>query len=110
MIDKQAEKPPDSTRLSQHILPSAGTMVGVCTTLVGLVKIVEAQIGVSHADEAAALTAIVFLISATASYLSMRVGGDSSLSSRLERAADICFLIGLLCLCAISVLFAYETI
>ena len=31
-------------------------MIGVCTTLVGLVKIAEAQIGPSHVDEAVSLT------------------------------------------------------
>ena len=29
--------------LSRHILPNSGTMVGVCTTLIGLVKIAEAS-------------------------------------------------------------------
>lgn len=96
--------------LSRHILPTAGTMVGVCTTLIGLVKIVEARIGPSHVDEAAALTAILFLVSAIASYLSIRLGAGSDLEARLERGADICFVLGLVSLSIISVLFAYETI
>jgi hypothetical protein len=96
--------------LSRHILPNAGTMVGVCTTLIGLVKIAEGWIGPSHVDEAAALTAILFLVSAIASYLSIRLGDASDLSVRLERCADICFVIGLVGLTLIAVLFAYETI
>lgn len=96
--------------LSQHILPAAGTMIGVCTTLVGLVKIAEAQIGPSHVDEAVSLTAILFLVSAAASYLSMRLDDDRPLALRLERVADICFVIGLLGLSTITLLFAYETI
>ena len=34
----RAGRDPD---LSRHILPSAATMVGICTTLIGLVKIIE---------------------------------------------------------------------
>ncbi len=96
--------------LSRHILPSAGTMIGVCTTLVGLVKIAEADIGPSHVDEAVSLTAILFLASAVASYLSMRLFHEGPLALRLERIADISFVIGLLGLSTITLLFAYETI
>ncbi|MFE1601310.1 hypothetical protein [Methylobacterium sp. ID0610] len=96
--------------LSQHILPSAATMIGVCTTLIGLVKIIEERIGPSHVDEYAALTALLFLGSSMASYLSMRWSGEERLSARLEGAADICFLIGLPSLSVISVLFAYEAV
>lgn len=96
--------------LSRHILPNAGTMVGVCTTLIGLVKIVESRIGPSHVDEAAALTAILFLASAIASYLSIRLEAESDLALRLERCADISFVLGLISLSVIAILFAYETI
>ena len=96
--------------LARHILPNAGTMVGVCTTLIGLVKIAEGWIGPSHVDEAAALTAILFLVSAIASYLSIRLGNGGDLPVSLERCADICFVIGLIGLTLIAVLFAYETI
>ena len=96
--------------LSRHILSNAGTMVGVCTTLIGLVKIYETRVGPRRVDEYAALAAILFLASAAASYLSLRLSADSALALRLERSADICFLVGLAGLCAIAVLFAYETI
>lgn len=96
--------------LSQHILPAAGTMIGVCTTLVGLVKIAEAQTGPTHVDEAVSLTAILFLASAVASYLSMRLDDDRPLALRLERVADVCFIIGLFSLSTITIFFAYETI
>jgi len=96
--------------LSQHILPSAATMIGVCTTLIGLVKIVEAQSGPSHVDECAALNAALFLVSAAASYFSMRMPSGSEGAAKLEVTADICFVLGLLCLCLIATLFAYETI
>jgi hypothetical protein len=38
-------------RLSHHILPNASTMLGVCPTGIGLVKIAEAYLGPSRVDE-----------------------------------------------------------
>ncbi|GEP11218.1 hypothetical protein MGN01_30630 [Methylobacterium gnaphalii] len=82
----------------------------MCTTFIGLVKIVEARTGPSHVDEGAALTALVFLASAGSSYLSMRWPTEGRLSTKLEAAADICFVLGLISLSVISVLFAYEVL
>jgi len=113
-VSEPTDPPPKkhlfSSGLSQHILPTAGTMIGVCTTLVGLVKIIEARIGPSHVDEYAALTALVFLLSAALSYLSMRLPAGSKNATKLETIADIFFMLGFISLCLISTLFAYETI
>ena len=110
MAERRTTRGSEGEALSHHILPSAGTMVGVCTTLIGLVKIVEGRAGPSHVDEAAALTAILFLVGAIASYLSIRLDVGSGRAVRLERCADICFVLGLVSLTSIAVLFAYETI
>ncbi|ACL58173.1 conserved hypothetical protein [Methylobacterium nodulans ORS 2060] len=85
-------------------------MVGICATVIGLVKILEERIGPSHVDEYAGLAALLFLASALASYLSMRRTTGIGLSARLERVADLCFVLGLVSLSLIAVLFAYETI
>jgi hypothetical protein len=97
---------PGTTR--QHILPTAGTMLGICTTLIGLVKILEGRLGASHVDEVGGLVGAVFLFSALASYAAIRTEGRASLSRQFERVADACFLVGLLSLTLLSVLFAYE--
>jgi hypothetical protein len=110
MAERQSKRSSGDEGLSRHILPTAGTMVGVCTTLIGLVKILEARIGPSRVDEYAALTAILFLIGAVASYLSIRLASENELAIRLERCADICFVLGLGSLSVIAILFAYETI
>jgi hypothetical protein len=96
--------------LSQHILPSSGTMVGVCVTLIGLVKIAEGRIGPSQVDEYVALTALLFLASAVASYVSIRHPEHPRLSTRCERIADQCFLVGLISVTLIALFFAYEVI
>lgn len=84
-------------------------MVGVCTTLIGLVKVAEVGRGPSIVDKCYGITALVFLVSAFTSYISMRSGEESS-AALLERIADWCFIVGLIGLATISLLFAYETI
>lgn len=95
--------------LAQHILPAAGTMLGICTTLIGLVKVLEGRIGSSHVDEYGGLLAIIFLASALASYASLRVGGAVA-SRTCERLADLFFVAGLIGLALVSLFFAYEFI
>lgn len=97
-------------RLSLQILPNASTMIGICVTAIGLVKIIEGHIGPSHVDEYAALTAVMFLISAAFSYASLRLDPESRSAIRLERVADFAFMVGLVALTVISILFAYEVI
>jgi hypothetical protein len=85
-------------------------MIGVCTTLIGLVKIATAKHGMSHVDEYAALVAVTFLVSAMASYLPIRWSDRARLSARIERMADVIFLCGLIGITLVATLFAYEVI
>ena len=96
--------------LSKHILPSSGTMIGVCATLIGLVKLAEPHIGASRVDEYAALASLLFLASAIASYISIRHPDRARLSERCEIAADQCFLAGLIGIAGITLFFAYQVI
>jgi hypothetical protein len=96
--------------LSRHILPSAATMIGVCATLIGLVKVVELRIGPSHADEYAAMALLIFMVSAVASYVSIRRPGASAWGRRCERLADQCFMLGLVAITLVSIFFAYEIV
>ena len=43
-------------------------MIGVCTTLIGLVKVAKGHMGPSRVDEYAGLAALLFLVSACAVY------------------------------------------
>lgn len=109
MTDRSAPTA-EKRALAHHILPTSGTMIGICTTLIGLVKIIEARIGPSRVDEYAALTSLLFMASAVCSYLSIRHGNATALSRRLETVADQCFLTGLVCIVTIGLFFAYEVI
>ncbi len=101
---------PHDIALSRHILPASGTLVGVCATLIGLVKIVEARIGPSRVDEYAALTSLLFLASALTSYISIRHSDRPILSARCEKLADLLFIVGLVSISIVSLFFAYEVI
>ncbi len=85
-------------------------MIGICTTLIGLVKIIDDRIGSSHVDEYGGLTAMLFLVSALASYFAIRHSDRAGLSAWCERVADLSFVAGLVSLALIALLFAYEVI
>ena len=99
-----------SESLASHILPVSGTMIGVCATLIGLVKLADAGHGSSHVDEYAAMAAVTFLASALTSYLSIRFSDRTRLSCQIERMADVIFLFGLTGITLVATLFAYEVI
>ena len=97
-------------RLASHILPNAATMIGVCVTAVGLVKIAERHIGPSNVDIYFSLAAVIFLGSAFLSYITVRSKSQTPGVALIERIADVLFMAGLLALTLIATLFAYEVI
>ncbi len=77
--------------LSEHILPSSATMVGVCITALSIVKLAKftgLAVWLSHL---LALCSVIFLVSSMFSYTAMRHRGNA----RMERLADVTFLGGL---------------
>ncbi|MCR0980822.1 hypothetical protein [Roseomonas populi] len=102
--------PPEDLKVARQILPSAGTMIGICTTLVGLVKLLESQVGGdSRADEVGGLVSVIFLASVILSYSAIRlVQMRPRLSHWLERMADLLFVLGLLGIAGLTLLFAYD--
>ena len=96
--------------LSPHLLSTSMHMIGVCTTLIGLVKIAKTQIGPSHVDHYAGIAALVFLLSAGTAYLSIHYAHRARVSQKLEWIADLGFICGLGGISAIAVFFAYEVI
>ena len=96
----------DRSDVSQHILPTAATMVGVCATVIGIVRLVETNSAISTIiDEILAIDAVVFLGSTLLSYAALRDEGDTP---RVERVADWLFLGGLGILVVACFMLAWE--
>jgi hypothetical protein len=79
-------------KLSNHILPTSATMVGVCMTVIGIIALTKrAGLG-TYVDELLACDSAIFLLSVASSYLSIR---SPRLAARLESVSDALFLLGL---------------
>ncbi len=86
---RRSDEPSD---LSSHILPTSATMVGVCMTVLSIGRIAHAgQLG-AFIERMLAIDAVMFLISAVLSFVSIRVARRNA---RLERWAEELFLLGL---------------
>ena len=97
--------------LARHILPSSATMVGVCLTAISLVKLLENKNGEASAvDEYLALNSVIFLFCAGLSYFSLRPYARPQWAERMEKLADVLFIVGLSVMVVITTLFAYEGI
>jgi hypothetical protein len=92
--------------LSQHILTTSAQLVGVCLTVISLVKILHIGRVGTLLDKMLAIDAVLFTLSTTLSYASMRRKD----SAQLERYADHIFMLGLLELGGCAVLLALELI
>jgi hypothetical protein len=89
------ERPPLEEDVSIHILSVSAAMVGVCLTVIGLIRIVI-TLGTfeTMADNLLAVASLIFLISCFCSYWALRTRGTCRMH-RLERIADTLFLFGL---------------
>ena len=96
----------ERSALSQHILPTSAQLVGVCITVISLVKVLHIGQAGSVLDRLLAIDTLLFTISAALSYSSMR--GAKSVS--LERYADQFFMLGLLELGSCAMLLSFEII
>jgi hypothetical protein len=93
-------------RITHHILPTSATMVGVCITVISIVKLTEISRHFSSViDDIMAFDSLAFTVSAFLSYLSMKI---SPFSDVLERYADWLFMMGLLLMVVASFALAME--
>ena len=90
--------------ISIHIFTVSSAMVGVCLTVIGLIRVVI-TLGTADtlADDCLAMNALLFLISCLLSYWALRSRGWRRMH-RLERLADGIFIfamIGMVVVCAL---------
>jgi hypothetical protein len=104
------EKP--STRLEEsisvHIFSVSAAMVGVCLTVIGIIRIViKARNATTLADDFLALDSLLFLISCILAYGAMKKRG-TDMMAKLERMADTIFIVALIFMVVICGLIAFE--
>jgi hypothetical protein len=104
------EKPPLEEDISIHILSVSAAMVGVCLTVIGLIRIVI-TLGTydTIADDLLAVASLIFLVSCFCSYWALRTRGTRRMH-RLERIADASFLFGLLIMVVVCGVIAFAII
>ena len=91
-----------------HTFTVSSAMVGVCLTVIGLVRVVI-TVGKADtvADDLLAADALLFLLSCLLSYVALRSRGFRRMH-RIERAADATFLLAMLLMVAICGFLTYA--
>ena len=104
--ERVANQPPRAG-LSAHILPTSATMIGVCMTVLSIGHLGAGSEWHMLIDKVLAVDALVFLVSALLSFISMR-SSRSGLS--YESRAELVFIAGLgvLALGAVALAFAIK--
>lgn len=91
-----------------HIFTVSSAMVGVCLTVIGLVRVVI-TLGKADtiADDLLAADALLFLVACFLSYAALRSRGARRMH-RLERMADGVFILAMLVMVAICAFLTYA--
>ncbi|GAB6141747.1 hypothetical protein JCM14076_24760 [Methylosoma difficile] len=96
-----------SNNLTHHILPNSATMVGVCIMVISIVKSQPSDMVSYMIDKALAIDSVLFMSSAVLSFLSIRIEKSTS---RLERWAEMIFIVALVSMTLIAVVFSFEVV
>lgn len=91
-----------------HIFSVSSAMVGVCLTVIGLIRVVI-TLGTADtlADDFLAADALLFLISCLLSYWALRSRGLGRMH-QLERIADVTFIIAMIGMVVVCALITYT--
>ncbi|MGB9476110.1 MAG: hypothetical protein WCE87_13675 [Candidatus Udaeobacter sp.] len=91
-----------------HIFTVSSAMVGVCLTVIGLIRVVI-TLGTADtlADDFLAADALLFLISCLLSYWALRSRGLRRMH-RLEKIADVIFIIAMIGMVVVCALITYT--
>lgn len=94
--------------ISIHIFTVSATMLGVCVTLIGLLRVVIVISKVDFvADELLAANAILFLTSCLSSYFALRTRRKRRMH-RLERFADSIFILAMCLMVVVGVIITFA--
>jgi hypothetical protein len=105
------ESPPDKRLeddIAIHILSVSAGMVGVCLTVIGVIRVViTLRKADTFADDLLALDAILFLVAALSAYWALRTRSAQRMY-RLERFADVVFLAALVLMVVVCAFIVYN--
>jgi len=91
-----------------HIFTASAALVGVCLTVIGLIRVVIATMKVDTiADDLLAADALLFLASCLLAYWALRTRSAQRMY-RVERAADAIFIVGLLLMTVVCGVITYA--
>lgn len=107
-MQSKPEKKTLEDDISIHIFTASAALVGVCLTVIGLIRVVIATINVDTiADNLLAVDALLFLASCLLAYWALRTRRAQRMY-RVERLADAVFIAGLLLMTAVCGIIAYA--
>lgn len=92
--------------LARHILPTSATMVGVCMTVISIIKLLHLGRAGTWIDKLLAIDSLIFLASAMFSYISLR----KESMALFESYADASFMLGLTGMASCAFLLAFELV
>jgi uncharacterized membrane protein SirB2 len=95
-----------SQEKSPHILNTSSNLLGFCLIVLTSIKISKTG-GATIIDDITGITAILLVISCILSFLSMRSKKELR-SERMESAADIVFLVALICMALTIILVSFN--
>jgi uncharacterized membrane protein len=91
-----------------HIFTVSAAMVGVCLTVIGIIRIViTIRNADTFADDLLALDAVLFLISCLCSYFALRTRSIRRMHN-VERFADVVFVVALIVMVIVCVVITYA--
>ena len=111
-LEWSESSPEHKTKLEEdiciHIFTVSSAMVGVCLTVIGLVRVVI-TLGKADtlADDLLAGDAMLFLVACLLSYAALRSRGLRRMH-RMERSADIVFIVAMIVMTAICTFITYA--
>jgi uncharacterized membrane protein len=103
---------PQKTQLEEdicvHIFTVSAAMVGVCLTVIGIIRIViTIRNADTFADDLLALDAVLFLVSCFCSYFALRTRNVRRMH-HVERFADVVFMVALIVMVIVCVMITYA--
>lgn len=94
--------------LCSYIFSGSATMVGVCVTVIGIVRVAVSFSGLeTFADDVLFAASVLFMLSCLLAYWGLHSHEIERLR-RIERVADALFICGLLCLVLACSLITFE--